>query len=83
MRHRMHHGVLVNVGLVELRDCAALAQDHDAIGALNNLLQLRGNHQDPEATISQLIDETLDLGLSANVDPACRFVEQLEPWIVA
>src|SRR5215212_5901640 len=79
----MHDDVLANVRLVELRNGAAFAQDDDSISTFGNLLELRGNHQDPQAAIGELVDEALNLGLGPNVDAPCRFVEQQERGIQA
>lgn len=57
------------------RDRAA-AQDDDAVGALDEFLDVGGDEQDGEALAGEVVDEALDLGLGADVDAAGGFVEQ-------
>lgn len=57
------------------RDRAA-AQDDDAVGALDEFLDVGGDEQDGEALAGKVVDEALDLGLGTDVDAAGGFVEQ-------
>ena len=65
-------------GVRQVGDRAAVAQDEHAIGALDDLLELRRDHQDAEALVGELADQRLDLGLGADVDAARRLVEDQE-----
>ena len=59
----------------QIGDGAPVAQHEDPIGAFDDLLELRGNHQHAEALVGEFLDERLDLGLGADVDAARRLVE--------
>lgn len=54
----------------------ATAQDDDAVGALDEFLDVGGDEQDGEAFAGEVVDEALDLGLGADVDAPGGLVEQ-------
>ena len=78
MRHRRHDRRLADLRLGQLGHRPAVAQHEDAVGALDHLLELGGDHQHAEPLIGELADQRLDLGLGADVDAARRLVEDQE-----
>ena len=62
-------------GMRQIGDRPAVAQNEDAVRALDDLLELRRDHQHAEPLVGELADQRLDLGLGADVDAACRLVE--------
>ena len=68
--------VLLGAGrTIELVDDVALTHHQHAVTETEQLGQLAGNHDDPDAVGSQLSDHPVDLRPSANVNPPCRFVQ--------
>ena len=67
--------LLGGVGVRELRDEAAFAHDEDAVGEAQDLGKLGGDHQDRDALAGELVEQPVDLGLRADVDPARRLVD--------
>ena len=53
----------------------AVAHDQDAVAHPDQLLDLRGDHQDAGAFGGQAVDDLVDLVLGADVDAARRLVE--------
>src|SRR5207302_11464125 len=46
-----------------------------ALRSLDDLLDLRRDHQHAEALLGKLLDQRLDLGLRADIDAACGLIE--------
>lgn len=57
---------------------APIAQHEDPVGALGDLLELGGDHQNAQALIGKLPDQRLNLGLGPDVYAAGRFIEDQE-----
>ena len=62
----------------QVGDRAPVAQHEHAVRALDDLLELGGDHQHAQALIGEFADERLNLGLGADVDAARRLVEDQE-----
>lgn len=60
----------------ELGRDPSLAHDEDAIGDLQELLQLRADHEDGVSGSRQLVHEMKNLRLGRNVDAAGGFVKE-------
>src|SRR5215218_7020927 len=75
MGHGGYDTLLVHGISFQLRGRVTVTEDEDAAGCLHDLLQLRGDHENAEALAGKLPDETQDLGLGADIDPAGGFVE--------
>ena len=78
MRHRRHDRGGARLGVRQIGDRAPVAQHEHAVRALDDFLELGGDHQDAEALVGELADQRLDLGLGADVDAARRLVEDQE-----
>src|SRR5687767_50783 len=76
--HRVDDRLLRDVPAAQLGDVVAVAKDDDARAPLDELLELRGDHEDAEPRGGELVDERLDLSLRADVDAARRLVEDEE-----
>src|SRR5262249_9824450 len=73
--HRAHDAPLADLRPRYLRDRPAVAQHEHAVRALDDLFELRGDHQHAEALVGEFLDQHLDLGLGADIDAARRLVE--------
>ena len=82
-RDQPEHAVLGDLGAGQGADDRAIAQDDDPVGALDDLLQLRGDEHDRQPRLGEIADQALDLGLRADVDAAGRIVEQQHPRLEA
>ena len=60
---------------LELAPDLAVAHDQDAVAHADQLLDLRGDHQDAGAVGGEPVDDLVDLVLGADVDAAGRLVE--------
>ena len=58
----------------QLAGDAALAHDEDAVAHVEDLRQLRRDHQDRHAVGGELVHQAVDLGFGADVDAARRLV---------
>jgi hypothetical protein len=64
-----HHPLLGQVwSSLQLRNYPALAHDVYPVADADKFGQLTTNHKDGHATVRDLIDQLVDLGLGANVD---------------
>lgn len=67
---------LVHLVAGEFTGDRAAAQDDDAVGALDQLLDVGGDQQDGEPFAGEFVDQALHLGLGADVDAPGGLVEQ-------
>src|SRR5437763_11452117 len=81
--HRVDDLLLRNLGAAQFRHRAPVAHDDDARASLDQLLQLRRDHQHAQALGGQLVDERLDFALRAHVNAARRLVEDEELRVLA
>src|SRR5919106_1827501 len=72
---RGHDALLGGLGPVEQTGLLALAHDQHAVAHGQHLGQIRGDEHDGHARASELIDDPVDVGLGAHVDPPGRLVE--------
>src|SRR5437764_853088 len=59
-RDRGHDPLLGEVAPAELADDRAVLQDHDAVGSLDQLLQVGGDQQHAEPVFGEFVDQRLD-----------------------
>src|SRR3954453_1749675 len=78
VRHGVHDGGLGDGLAGQLGHADPVAEHGDAVGALDHLLELGGDHQHTQALLGQLADQALDLGLRPHVDAAGGLVEDRE-----
>ncbi len=69
----------VEVGAVDEAADLAVAHHHDPVAHADQLLDLRGDHQDGGAVGRELVDDLVDLELGADVDAAGGLVQDEEP----
>src|SRR5215210_1001449 len=77
---RGHDILLGGLPTPELAADAALAHHQDAVGHREDFLELRGDEQDGLAFLRQVIHETVDLGLSPDINAPRGLIEQQDPW---
>src|SRR4051794_25902722 len=78
VRHGGHDGRLGDGLARQLGHAHPVAEDGNAVRALDHLLKLGGDHQHTQALLGQLTDEALDLSLGPHVDATGGFVEDQE-----
>src|SRR5207302_8252226 len=75
MRHGSHDAVFADLIARQLCHGSSIAQHEYALRSLDDLLDLRRDHQHAEALLGKLLDQRLDLGLRADIDAACGLIE--------
>ena len=70
-----HHRLLVGVDARQRADDAAVADDVDHVGQLEQFGEIGTHHEHGCAVVGQLPDQAVDLDLGADIDPTRRLVE--------
>ena len=72
---RGHDPLGVSLVVGEHTAHAALAHHDDAVAHRQHLGEVGGDHDDGDAVAGEVVDQLVDIGLGADVDPAGRLVE--------
>jgi len=67
----------------QLADEFSLAHDQDARGEIQQFGKLGGDEHDGDALAGEVVDESVDRGLGADVDAASRFIDDQELGVSA
>ena len=63
------------LAIVEFGRNAAIAEDEDAVAQPDHFRHFRRNHDHAHSALGQFAEAGMDQGLRADVDAACRLVE--------